>query len=230
VTQALLPVHLIVIAKSPVPGRVKTRLCPPLSLVQAAEVALAALQDTLSAVSSARVIERSLILDGAAGAWIPSGIRVIPQRPGLFAERLDGAMRDAFAAVRLPILLIGMDTPQVDAQQLEEGAQSLLTEGIDTVLGLAEDGGFWVIGSRMPVDGLFDGVPMSTEHTGCRQRDRIASMGLQCGQLPSLRDVDDMSDALAVAAAAPHSRFAATIRDYLPSSAPTALTTQAFSV
>jgi glycosyltransferase A (GT-A) superfamily protein (DUF2064 family) len=146
-------------------------------------------------------------------------VGVIPQRSGPFAERLDGAMWDAFAAVPLPILLIGMDTPQVDSHQLEEGARTLLNEGVDAVLGLAEDGGFWSIGTKKPVEGMFDGVPMSTGYTGSRQLAQIVKLGLQCEDLPPLRDVDDLSDALAVAGAIPHSQFAAAIQACLPDQA-----------
>jgi glycosyltransferase A (GT-A) superfamily protein (DUF2064 family) len=206
------PVHVLVIAKTPIPGLVKTRLCPPLTHEQAAEVALAALLDTLDTVTGANVVARSVILDGAPGPWVPPGMPVIPQRTGPFAVRLAGAMEDAFAAIPLPMLLIGMDTPQVRTDQLEAGAAALLADGIDTALGLAEDGGFWVIGTREPVIGMFEGIPMSTAETGARQRSHLHSLGLSCITLPTLQDVDEFSDAQTVASLIPRSRFASALR------------------
>ncbi|HEX3794137.1 MAG TPA: DUF2064 domain-containing protein [Acidimicrobiales bacterium] len=205
------PIHLLVIAKTPIPGLVKTRLCPPLTHEQAAEVALAAILDTLDAVTGANVVARSIILDGEPGPWVPPGMCMIPQRTGPFADRLAGAMEDAFAATPLPMLLIGMDTPQVRTDQLESGAAALLADGVDTTLGLAEDGGFWVIGTREPVVGMFEGIPMSTTETGARQHAHLHSLGLSCVTLPILQDVDEFSDAQTVASLIPHSRFASAL-------------------
>lgn len=206
-----LPVHVLVMAKAPVAGMVKTRLCPPLTLEGAAALARAALEDTLAAVAAADVAKRSVVLDGRVGAWLPAGICVITQRSGPFADRLEAAMMDAWADVPLPIVLVGMDTPQMSAGHIESAAQSLLGTNTDAVLGQAEDGGFWIIGVRRPVAGLFAGVPMSTSETGTAQLARLAALQLRCARLPRLRDVDLFSDALAVARDAPETRFAAAL-------------------
>jgi uncharacterized protein len=206
-----LPVHVLVMAKAPVPGMVKTRLCPPLTLEGAAALACAALEDTLAAVAAAGVAKRSVVLDGRVGAWLPAGIGVIAQRCGPFADRLEAAIMDAWAAVPLPIVLVGMDTPQMSAGHIESAAQSLLGKDTDAVLGRAEDGGFWIIGVHRPVTGLFAGVPMSTSETGTAQLARLAALHLRCARLPRLRDVDLFADALAVARNAPDTRFAAAL-------------------
>jgi glycosyltransferase A (GT-A) superfamily protein (DUF2064 family) len=83
--------HLLVLAKTPVPGRVKTRLSPALSPGQAALVAAAALADTLAAVAASGVERRILALDGAPGDWIPSGFEVVAQCGDTFNERLAAA-------------------------------------------------------------------------------------------------------------------------------------------
>jgi uncharacterized protein len=119
-----LPVQVLVLAKSPVPGRVKTRLCPPLTPVEAAAVAAAALADTLDAVRGADVARRVLAVDGALDA---TGFDVHPQRGRGFDVRLAAALDDAAAASPLPVLVIGMDTPQVDSARLEAAARDLLT-------------------------------------------------------------------------------------------------------
>jgi hypothetical protein len=199
-------------AKAPHPGQVKTRLCPPLSHAGAAAVARAALMDTLDSVLGAGPLRATVVLDGEAGSWLRPGVHVIPQRSGPFADRLEGALEDAFVALPAPILLVGMDTPQMTPGHLTNAAEALLESDNDAILGRAHDGGFWIIGTGQPVAGLCHGVPMSTATTGERQLARLRSLGLRCREVDQLRDVDVMEDALAVAALAPRSRFAAVLR------------------
>jgi uncharacterized protein len=197
-------VALVVIAKAPEPGRSKTRLTPPCSPEQAAALAEAALRDTLAAAAAASVRRRVIALDGAPGDWLPDGWDVIPQRGRRLDERLAHAFKDVGGAA----LVIGMDTPQVTAALLEEGARRLLADGVDAVLGPAADGGYWALGLRRPDARLVLGVPMSLPHTGRAQHERLSACGLRVASLPVLRDVDCFSDAHVVAAAAPHGRFA----------------------
>lgn len=198
-------VNLLVIAKSPVPGRSKTRLSPPCSPEQAAAVSEAALADTLDAVArTPGVSRRVLVLEGAAGPWLPPGFDVIPQRGGGLDERLAAAFREAGG----PALLIGMDTPQVTPALLGTAIERLRAPSVEAVLGGAEDGGWWAIGLREPDDLVFLGVPMSTDRTGDAQSRRLRRLGLPSDELPVLRDVDSFDDALSVAGEIPGSRFA----------------------
>ncbi|MET7881798.1 TIGR04282 family arsenosugar biosynthesis glycosyltransferase [Streptomyces avermitilis] len=191
---------LLVIAKEPRPGRVKTRLTPPFTPRQAAELAEAALVDTLRTVAATPAERRVLVLDGAPGPWLPPGFEVVPQCAGGLDERL----ATAFAGCAGPALLIGMDTPQVTPELL-----TVDFRGCDAYFGPAEDGGFWALGLADPDPGLLRGVPMSTPLTGAVQRERLVAAGLRVRDLPRLRDVDTALDAESVAASAPHSRFAA---------------------
>ncbi|QOV36919.1 DUF2064 domain-containing protein [Streptomyces ferrugineus] len=190
---------LLVIAKEPLPGRVKTRLTPPFTPVEAAELAEAALEDTLRAVAATPADKRVLVLDGKPGAWLPPGFDVVPQCPGGLDERL----ADAFARCAGPTLLIGMDTPQVTPDLLDVDFTAC-----DAYFGPAQDGGFWALGLAEPDPALLRGVPMSTPSTGAVQRERLVDAGLRVRDLPRLRDVDTAADAEAVAALAPHGRFA----------------------
>lgn len=201
-------VHLVILAKEPVPGQVKTRLSPPLSLPAAAAVAEAALADTLQAVLNTPAGARTLVLDGEPGRWLADGFAVLPQRGHGLDERLAAGLSDAYALARLPVLLIGMDTPQVTPELLSAGADALLAEGGDAVLGPAADGGYWALGLRKPDEGLVRGVPMSTNRTGIEQLRRLWGNGLRVVTLPTLTDVDTIEDARRVAEAAPLSRFA----------------------
>ena len=197
---------LLVIAKAPLPGRVKTRLCPPCTHAQAATLARAALEDTLAACDAAAAGgRRVLVLDGRPGAWLPAGWDVIPQRGDGLAARLAAAFADAGG----PAFLVGMDTPQVTPAQLAEGVRAVA--GADAAFGPAIDGGYWSIGLREPDPAVFAGIPMSRAHTGAAQRARLAALGLRTVDLPPLRDVDDFAAARAAAAAAPAGRFAAAL-------------------
>ncbi|MFE9099460.1 TIGR04282 family arsenosugar biosynthesis glycosyltransferase [Actinomadura geliboluensis] len=199
---------LVVIAKEPVPGRVKTRLTPAYTPGQAAALAEAALCDTLAAVAAAPAGRRVLALDGAPGPWLPAGFTVVPQRGGGLDERLAAAFTDAWAG--RPLVLIGMDTPQVTPALLRRAARALRDR--DAVLGPAADGGYWLLGLRRPDPRLLRGVPMSRPDTGAAQLARLRGAGLRVGLLPELTDVDTPADARAVAALAGGTRFAAALR------------------
>jgi uncharacterized protein len=205
-------VTVIVLAKAPVPGRVKTRLCPPCDPEQAAALAEAALVDTLGAVAATRCERRVLVLDGAPGPWLPAGFEVLPQ----LGNGLDERLAHAFTDTGTGGVLIGMDTPQVTPARLTATLRALDAPGVDAVLGPAVDGGWWALGLRTPDPAVFVGVPMSTPHTGDAQRARLHVLRLRTAALPTLRDVDDLDDAFAVARTAPDSRFAATLRSMLP--------------
>ena len=198
---------LLVIAKEPVPGRVKTRLCPPCTPAEAAALAAAALADTLAAGdAAARGGRRVLVLDGRPGRWLPAGWEVVPQRGDGLAERLAAAFADAGG----PAFLVGMDTPQATPPMLAEGLAAL--DRAEAAFGPALDGGYWSIGLRAADPVVFAGIPMSEPYTGAAQRARLAALGLITADLAPLRDVDDIAAAHAVAAAAPGTRFAAALR------------------
>jgi glycosyltransferase A (GT-A) superfamily protein (DUF2064 family) len=201
---------VLVMAKSPVPGQVKTRLCPPLSPEEAADVAAASLLDTLSAVLStpgavpvvalAGVVRRADVREALAECV------VIPQRGSTFAERLVSAHADV-ARFGMPVLQIGMDTPQVTPSLLSSCASFE-----EAALGFAEDGGWWALGLRDPLRAaVLRDVPMSRADTGLRTLEAL--LGMEVRTLPVLSDVDTMVDAVAVAGLVPGGRFAATLAE-----------------
>jgi rSAM/selenodomain-associated transferase 1 len=217
---------LIVLAKAPVPGRVKTRLCPPFTPRQAAGLAEAALTDTLRAVRACAADNLLLFLDGEPGPWLPKprngqGIGVAAQPGGGLDERIAAAFAAAARRDPGPALLIGMDTPQVDPDLLDEALRLLHGEA-QAVFGPAEDGGFWALGldsrhnTAARAGQLVLGVPMSVPETGRTQLRRLHDAGLRVAVLPALRDVDTAADAHAAAALIPDSRFAARLAEYAP--------------
>jgi hypothetical protein len=191
--------NIVVLAKEPVPGRVKTRLCPRFTPGDAAQLAAAALRDTLGIVARTPAQRRVLVLDGRPGDWVPPGVEVLPQSAGGLDERI----ADAFGRMSGPTILIGMDTPQVTSRQLR-----VRWDFHDAWYGGARDGGFWALGMREPDPDLVRGVPMSTATTGAAQLERLVSAGLRVGHLPILRDIDTAECAGYVAAEAPHTEFA----------------------
>jgi len=129
-------------ATEPVPGRAKTRLCPPLEPAHAAVLAEAALADTLQAVAWTPATRRIVVLDGAPGAWLPPGFELLSQRGAGLAERLSNAVVE----IGEPLLVLGMDTPQVTRALPCEAVAQLADPQTDALLGPTDDGGYWTIG------------------------------------------------------------------------------------
>lgn len=211
-------VTLLVVAKAPEPGRAKTRLAATVGDRVAAEIAAAALLDTLDAVASApaarRVVAMTGDLDAAAGAaeirQRLQAFTVIPQRGDDFADRLANAHADA--ADGHPVVQIGMDTPQVTPAMLADCARAL--REAPAVLGPALDGGWWVLGLRSPAAAeCLRSVPMSRPDTGDLTLKALRDIGIAVHPAPRLADFDVVEDVPTVrAACGPASRFARATR------------------
>ncbi|SDT23835.1 DUF2064 domain-containing protein [Microlunatus soli] len=199
---------IIVLAKEPLPGRAKTRLQTRFTPDEAAELAAAALNDTLQAVRASGVRRRILAWAGNPGGW-QDGFDVIDQGGGGLDDRLALALDTAMVAdPGRPVLLIAMDTPQLTPELL-----NVSWDGADAVLGLTDDGGYWGIGLRHgPSRPVFAQIPMSTERTGAAQLSRLLDLGYRVKLLPPLRDVDTPTDAAEVAEQFPWLRFSAAHR------------------
>ena len=198
---------LLVLAKEPVPGRVKTRLTPPCTPEAAAAIAAAALADTLTTAMASSADRVVVAMEGSPGPWCPAGVTVVPQGDGLLADRL----AVAWSATAGPALQIGMDTPQVSAALLDEAMAALMEDACDAVLGPAEDGGWWAIGLRDSRPEVFRGIETSRADTGARQLERLASDGLRTTLLAPQRDVDTWDDALEIASCCTGGAFAAAV-------------------
>lgn len=196
---------ILVIAKEPRPGRVKTRLTSRYTATEAAAIAEACLRDTLAAVMATPAARRVLVLDGAPGDWTPPDIDIVAQVDG----GLDVRLAAAFAEASGPTVLVGMDTPQLTPALLADALATLADH--DACLGRADDGGWWALGMARPDPAAFPGVPMSRSDTGDHQLRRLHDLGLGVVELPVLRDVDHPDDLRAVAAEAPGTAFAAMV-------------------
>jgi hypothetical protein len=204
--------RVLVLAKAPVVGRVKTRLGATVGMAAAADLAAAALLDTVEAANAAVGPGRCLLalegdlrggqragdLAAALGGW-----RSYPQRGDGLGERIAAAHADAGAG---PVVQIGMDTPQVGAADLDDLAARL--EHAPAVLAPAADGGWWALALRDPARALaVEGVPMSTATTHDDTRRALEAAGTRVAGAPVLADVDTAEEAAAVAQAWPDLRF-----------------------
>ncbi len=193
----MIPVVALVVAKAPVPGLAKTRLAASIGERRAAEIAAASLLDTLDAVAAAPVQARVVAMTGDLDAACASeeirsrleAFTVVPQRGDGFADRLANAHVDAAdAAGNRKVLQIGMDTPQVSAEMFTECAQELLST--DAVLGLADDGGWWVLGvSDAAMAECLRTVPMSRPDTGALTLAALWAKGIDVTRVAELADV-----------------------------------------
>ena len=202
----------LVVAKAPVAGQAKTRIAADVGPEAAADLAAAALLDTLdSVVASGMTVVVALAgdLDRAARAdelrAVLSGLVVVPQVGDSFGERLARAHLDADCGHG--VVQVSTDAPQLYADDLREAADRLSDH--PSVLGPAEDGGWWLLGVNHGSDAsALATIEMSTSATGQHTREVLPA---PTALLRTLRDVDTWSDARAMAKNVPHSRFAAAV-------------------
>jgi len=190
---------LVVLAKQPAPGRVKTRLCPPLALEEAAELYACMLDDVLEATAAAAErlgFEAVLAVDppdacAAMARRAPRAFRAVAQRGGGLGARLAHAAAQAAAAGALPVVLRGSDSPALPGEALVAAARAL--DEVDLVACPDPDGGYSLVGLRRPAPGLFD-HPMS--HGGVLEQTLAAAAerGLRSRLLEPGFDVDTAAD------------------------------------
>ncbi len=208
---------VLVVAKSPVVGNVKTRLGREVGMERAADLAAAALLDTVKVCAAAYGAERChLSLDGvlAHGQLAEELLDATadwtfhPQRGERFAERLVNAHEDASAASGSPVVQVGMDTPHLSTEALLE-AGALLTGPDAAVLGPALRRRLVAPRGRPPAPGRAPARGADV-HRADREltREALARAGARVTEIESLCDVDEVEDAELVAAGAPDTRFA----------------------
>ena len=188
-------------AKAPVVGRVKTRLCPPCDAAQAAAIAQAALEDTLQAalLCGHPVV---LALDGPCGDWLPAGVKVVAQQGRSFNERLAAAWLHLDGGG----VQVGMDTPQITPDLLDDAVRAVSDCG--SAFGPATDGGWWLLGLDRPEPTVFEAIAMSAPDTGARQLERLRVLGHDAAILATLTDIDTWATAVEVASVVAGSRTA----------------------
>ncbi len=190
---------LTVMSKVPAPGRVKTRLSPPLSPEEAAGLNTAFLRDT---VANLRVAGKECAADcvisytpigqeAGFGGILPDGTLLVPQRGDGFGERLLLTATDLFNAGFAAVCLIDSDSPTVPTGEFVRAVQALLGGTAQVVLGSSEDGGYYLLGLSAPHARLFEDITWSTAAVAEETRERAAELGLSLHELARWYDVDD---------------------------------------
>jgi uncharacterized protein len=200
---SFLSTALVIFAKAPVPGQVKTRLCPPLTPDEAATLHGSFVLDTLERTKAA-IAKGCLSVDRYI-ACLPSaslvffkileerhGVRLFDQVGDDLGQRMYRAFADLFGLGYRQVFIVGTDVPTLPLSVFQQAVS--LIESHDLVLGPATDGGYYLIGLQRPVPELFTGVPWSTASVLAATRQNASSLGLTIGLLKDWRDIDVPED------------------------------------
>lgn len=187
---------LAVMSKAPRPGKVKTRLAPPLTLEQSAALNICFLRDTTANIATvsgaAGVICYTPVGDEIAfDALLPDGFQLIPQRGDGFGERLLLAATDLLSCGFGSVCLIDSDSPTLPHAALQQAVAALSGPGDRVVLGGSDDGGYYLIGLKQAHPQVFDRITWSTGSVYRETCDRVHQAGLELVELPLWYDVDD---------------------------------------
>ena len=194
---------LVVVGKPPEPGRAKTRLVPPLSESEAAEVAWAFAQDTCATALRLGWEQVSFVYPpGSLELLSTLGVTLVPQRGKGLGDALAGAFAEHVEFDQT--VLIGSDTPDLPMELLEEASRRLSGPDTDVVIGPAADGGYYLLGMRRPHPRLFEGIAWSTERVYAQTLARAEALGLRTAVLPAWADVDTPDDLRRLEAALRH--------------------------
>ena len=203
ITHRSLPAALVILANAPIPGEVKTRLCPPLTDDEAATLHGSFVLDMLERSKTA-VTKLKLPLDRYL-ACAPSstlvffkimeerqGVKLIDQVGDDLEARLQHVFETMFGRGYQRVFMVGTDVPSLPLQYYTEALA--LLEANDLVLGPALDGGYYLIGLKRMVPDLFIGIPWSTERVLGVTQEKATTLGLRTALLPPWRDVDSIED------------------------------------
>jgi rSAM/selenodomain-associated transferase 1 len=188
---------LIVVAKEPLPGLTKTRLCPPFSPDQAAEFYHCLMRDTLELVSRLEMAHHTLAY-APAGArsffenLVPDGFELVLQRGADLGERLANGLAHHFELGYGRVVIMNSDGPTLPLAHLEEAFTGL--ERADVTLGPGHDGGYYLIGMKVLYPGLFQEIAWSTERVIPQTMVVCRELGLAVHKLPEWYDVDVEAD------------------------------------
>lgn len=187
--------RVLIFAKAPVPGRVKTRLVPAIGEDGAADLARAFLQNTIRAAKAAGIgaVEVCADPDPADPAWgdLLTDVEVSEQGEGDLGQRLARAAEHALGTGE-PILLIGTDCPDLDTRRLQAAAAAL--DGRDAVIHPAQDGGYVLLGLTRFDPSLFQGIAWSTDTVCAATVGRLGALGWTYLVAETLRDIDTPAD------------------------------------
>lgn len=184
---------LVIFARSPVPGAVKTRLHPRYTPAQAAAIYRAFILDTVNSARNATVDRRFVACDPPGSEAELSdlagpGWDLFPQVSADLGERMYRAARHCFDLGAGRVVIVGTDVPSLPPRRIDR-AFDLLAEN-EIVLGPSVDGGYYLVGLSTPIREIFRDIAWSTEHVFDQTLERARALRLTAGVLPSWYDVD----------------------------------------
>lgn len=189
---------LVVMAKAPLVGSVKTRLCPSLTQVEAAAFYECLLEDTVNQLGKFQASEFwiAFALDGEEyfRRRFMKGLNLLAQRGSDLGQRLHHVFVDLFHKGYGEILVVGSDSPAVPLSTITQAYEQLHGEDCDVVLGPSTDGGYYVIGLKRPLSELFQQIPWSTKDALKSTLERVRELGLKVELLPPAYDIDVEED------------------------------------
>lgn len=190
---------LIVFAKHPVPGRVKTRLTPPLTPEEAAELYRCMLLDTLAKVRALPHVRGYLFYQEEPAALpyfqgIAADFVLLPQQGYDLGARMAGAFREVLSRGHQRVVIVGTDAPDLPAAYLHQAFRAVAEESVDVVFGPSSDGGYYLLALKTLPDCLFEGIAWSTGTVLAESLARAEEAGLRGYLLPEWHDVDTAED------------------------------------
>ena len=185
-------------ARAPRPGKVKTRLCPPLNPDQAAEFYECVLRDVLSDLAPSERWDTWVAYAERSRDYflqLPEpGMALLPQRGDSLGERMHAVFVDLCHAGYRQVVLVGSDIPTLKAASIERACEVLEQHRSDLVLGPADDGGYYLIGLNRPEQRLFSGIAWSTASVLEQTLARARQLELRAETVPGTYDVDVAKD------------------------------------
>lgn len=196
---------LVILTKAPIPGEVKTRLCPPLTPDEAATLHGSFVLDEIE--RSGNAIKQHSLLVHRYMSCAPSpdhtffkvlearhGVKLLPQIGDDLGARMNQSFSTLFQQGYQRVILVGTDLPELPPTTYRQALEGLATH--DLVLGPAEDGGYYLIGLTRTIPELFSNIPWSTDQVARLTMERAKDLGLSCASLPLLQDIDRLEDLL----------------------------------
>lgn len=192
------PVAVAIMAKAPQAGEVKTRLCPPLSLSDAAELYRRFLFDKIEQVTTLRAASLAIAYTPAeARAFfeeVAPGFVLVQQRGADLGDRLANSLGELLNRGHHGAMAIDSDTPTLPVSFLQQAVDLVTTPGVDVVLGPTQDGGYYLIGVRAMHRELFEAMAWSTSAVLPETIRRADAKGLRVACLPPWYDIDTPED------------------------------------
>ena len=191
----------MVVAKEPVPGKVKTRFIPQLSPADAAGLYRCSLHDRITEISALNGVDRAIAYtpEDARDTFTElslDGFELFAQRGKGLGERLNNIFQDNLARGYQAVSIVDSDSPDLPKSIINESFGLLLSKQAEVVLGPCHDGGYYLVGLRKPYPELFRNIPWSTKNVLSTTLEKARKMGLNVRLLSRWNDLDTFEDIL----------------------------------